>query len=84
MIEIQEVGKVISNTVILDDVSLSIRQGSLVGLVGPNGAGKTSLVKCLTGLWTMDSGSIKVLDKDILDNKKIKQYISYVSDECNY
>jgi len=43
---------------ILDDVSLCLRPGSLTGLLGPNGAGKSTLIKCLLGLVQADSGSV--------------------------
>lgn len=45
----------------LDRVSLSIKEGEIVGLVGANGAGKTTLVKCLSGIVYPTSGDAKVL-----------------------
>jgi ABC-2 type transport system ATP-binding protein len=44
----------------VDDVSLSIREGEIFGIVGPNGAGKTTTVECISGLRVPDSGSISV------------------------
>jgi branched-chain amino acid transport system ATP-binding protein len=41
----------------LSDVSLTVEQGSLVGLIGPNGAGKTTLVNCLTGMLRATGGT---------------------------
>lgn len=43
---------------ILSDVSLKVDAGKIVTLIGPNGAGKTSLIRCLLGLITPDSGTI--------------------------
>lgn len=49
----------------LDNVSLDLPQGCVLGLVGENGAGKTTLIKAITGSVKFDSGSIEVLGHDI-------------------
>jgi len=45
----------------LENVSLSVEEGEIVGLLGANGAGKTTLVKCLSGIILPTSGTAKVL-----------------------
>jgi branched-chain amino acid transport system ATP-binding protein len=50
---------------ILEDVTLSVASGEVLGLVGPNGAGKTSLFEILTGRYTADSGQVLLGDRDI-------------------
>ena len=49
----------------VDDVSLTVEQGSIVGLLGPNGAGKTTLIKCALGIVLPDSGSVRVFGTDV-------------------
>ncbi len=47
------------------DVSLDVRQGSIVGLVGPNGAGKSTLLAVLSGLRTPDEGTVRIQGDDV-------------------
>jgi len=60
LITTRNVGKTYGNTRALQNVSIEIPAGKIVGLVGPNGAGKTTLLRALTGLITY-SGDISVL-----------------------
>ena len=50
---------------VVDDVSLGIQQGEVVGLLGPNGAGKTTTFYIIVGLTTPDSGRVFLDGKDI-------------------
>jgi branched-chain amino acid transport system ATP-binding protein len=43
----------------VDDISLSVRQGEIIGLIGPNGAGKTTFFNCLTGYLTPQNGAVQ-------------------------
>lgn len=49
----------------VNNVSLSLSSGEILGLIGPNGAGKTTLFNAVTGFAPMHSGKITLLDKDI-------------------
>ncbi|KOX95858.1 MULTISPECIES: ABC transporter ATP-binding protein [Halorubrum] len=56
--------------VAVDDVSLSVERGSVVGLLGPNGAGKTTLIKCALGIVIPDAGSVRVFGTDVRDGRR--------------
>lgn len=55
-----------SGVTALEDVSLEVRSGEVVGLIGPNGAGKTSLVNVITGLVTPTAGDVMLSGSSIL------------------
>jgi len=59
MLEIQNLRKAYGRHQVLHDVSLTLRPGSIHGLVGANGAGKTTLINCLYGLETDFGGTIR-------------------------
>lgn len=80
MIEISNISKSIDNKKILKNISLSVEKGSIFGLIGPNGAGKTTLIKCLTGIYNVENGEIKIMEQPIFNNKFIKEKIAYVPD----
>jgi simple sugar transport system ATP-binding protein len=56
--EVRGIGKRYGAVVALDDASMAIHAGEIVGLVGDNGAGKSTLVKCLSGVHAPDSGTM--------------------------
>ena len=65
--------------VAVDDVSFSVEQGELFGLIGPDGAGKTSIFRMLTTLLLPDGGSGSVTGFDIVrDYKKIINTVGYM------
>ncbi|MDD3569519.1 MAG: ATP-binding cassette domain-containing protein [Lachnospiraceae bacterium] len=57
--------KAFNDTVVLNDISLSVERGEVVSLVGQSGAGKTTVLRCITGLEKCDKGSIAINDKFI-------------------
>ena len=60
VMEIQKLTKQYGRKKAIDDVTFSVKKGSIVGLIGPNGAGKTTIMKCLGGLVIPTSGSINI------------------------
>jgi ABC-2 type transport system ATP-binding protein len=61
VLEANHITKSYKNNRGIRNVSLTLRQGEIYGLVGPNGAGKTTLLKAITGLVRPDQGHIKIL-----------------------
>jgi len=65
----------------LDNLSIELEQGRILGFIGPNGAGKTTTIKILVGLARATSGQAWVAGYDCLgDTKKIRQLVGYMPD----
>ena len=65
VLEIKNLSKSFRKNKVLDGINLTVRQGSVMGLMGENGAGKSTMMKCLFGIYTRDEGSISLLNKSI-------------------
>lgn len=85
MIDIKQVTKTYNGShKAVDDVSIQINSGEIVGFIGPNGAGKTTTIKMLTGILKPDAGSITLNDFNIIDQPiEAKKQFGYVSDDPN-
>src|SRR5277367_1143660 len=64
-LETREISKSYRGRKVVDDVSISVQQGEVVGLLGPNGAGKTTSFYIIVGLISPDSGRVLLDDLDI-------------------
>jgi PrtD family type I secretion system ABC transporter len=71
------------DSVVLNDVSFQIRDGSVLGIVGPSGAGKSSLAKVLVGAWDAKRGAIFLGDHELRhwDPDQLGRFIGYVPQE---
>ena len=66
----------------LDDLSLDVEPGQILGFVGPNGAGKSTTIRLALGLLTPDAGEVRVLGHRMPDAQAIaKRDVGYVSNE---
>lgn len=75
-IEINNLTKKFGDLTALDDVTVSLEQGQIVGLLGPNGSGKTTLIKILNGLLTPTSGSVSINgNAPGVETKKVVAYL---------
>ena len=75
-IEINNLTKNFGDLTALDDVTVSLEQGQIVGLLGPNGSGKTTLIKILNGLLQPESGSVTINGSAPgVETKKVVAYL---------
>lgn len=65
ILEVKNVSKFFGGVRANEDISLSIKQGSIVALIGPNGSGKTTLFNSIVGTHPIDTGSIKFEGKEL-------------------
>ena len=73
MIEIRHLCKRFGDLTVLDDVSLTIGDGEIYGIIGQSGAGKSTLLRCINGLESYQSGSITVdgLEVSVLNKREL-------------
>lgn len=84
MIEVAGVSKNFQDLEALKDVSLTVKKGSIYGLVGSNGAGKTTLLKLLAGIYQQNSGELVIDDQPVFENEWIKSRIVFIPDLLYY
>jgi lipopolysaccharide export system ATP-binding protein len=81
-----EITKAYRGRKVVDNVSVWVKQGEVVGLLGPNGAGKTTSFYMIVGLITPDSGRVMLDDEDITPlamYQRARRGISYLPQEAS-
>lgn len=75
-VEIKNVVKSFGNVQVIKDVSFTINQGEIYGIIGHSGAGKSTLLRCINGLESYNEGSINVIGKEVssLDYRQIRAF----------
>jgi methyl-galactoside transport system ATP-binding protein len=65
VLEIKNLSKSFAKNKVLNGINLTVKKGSVLGLMGENGAGKSTMMKCLFGIYAKDEGQISLLNKPI-------------------
>ena len=79
-IDVHGLTKSFGERVVVRDLSMQVRKGTIYGFLGPNGSGKTTTIRMLTGLLTPDKGDGTCLGYDIRTQAdKIKLHVGYMT-----
>ncbi len=81
MIEIYNVTKCFDTIKAVDEVSVTIRENTVFGLIGTNGAGKSTVLRMITGVLKPDEGTIAVDNMPVYDNVDAKKKMFFIADE---
>jgi ABC-2 type transport system ATP-binding protein len=80
VIALDRVVKRYGQTTAVRELSLSVEQGEMFGLIGPDGAGKTTTIRLMCGLLRPESGRVRVLDLDpVRDHRRVTASVGYLS-----
>ncbi len=78
-IELRGVSKKYGKAIAVDDVTLSIPRGAVLGLIGPNGAGKSTIIRMIMGMLRPSAGRVRVLGRDVASHAPaIRRRVGYV------
>lgn len=81
MIELNNITKSFDDIKAVDNVSLSLKEGSVFGLIGTNGAGKSTVLRMVCGVFKPDAGQILIDDEPSFDNPRAKRKFFFIGDE---
>ena len=84
MIEIKNVSKYFGDIAAVDNISLTIKDGVVMGLLGTNGAGKSTLLRSMAGILKPEHGEILINGQPVWNNPDAKSLFFYISDEQFY
>ena len=80
MIEVNQVSKQFDDICALNDVSFSITDGSVSGIVGTNGAGKSTMLRVMAGILKAEHGEVLVDGQGVFENPEAKKNIVFIPD----
>ena len=84
MIEVKHVVKTFDGFRALDDLTMTVPDGAIYGLVGPNGAGKSTILRHITGVFRQDSGEVLVGGEPVYENAAAKARLASIPDDIYY
>ncbi len=74
LLEVKNIKKTFGKTEVLKDISFSLEKGKVLSIIGSSGSGKTTILRCITGLETADSGTISVGDRFVFDSNRTEKF----------
>lgn len=84
MIEIKNITKRFGDFTAIDNISFTVEESSIYGLVGYNGAGKTTLLKICAGIYKTDCGEVIIDGKNVYDNGLLRSDLFFVPDDIYF
>ena len=81
MIRAENITKYFDDVRSLHEVSIGVKDGSILGLIGSNGSGKSTLLRILSGIYLPDTGDILYDGEPVFENTAVKKQIVYLSDD---
>ena len=84
MLELKNVTKKFGDFTALDDLTMTVPQGAVYGLVGPNGAGKSTAIRHMLGVYRPESGSVTLEGMEIWENTVVKFRMGSIPDDVFY
>ena len=81
MIEIHSLTKTFDKIKAVDEVSVTIKNNTVFGLIGTNGAGKSTVLRMISGVLKPDSGTVTVDNMPVYDNVEAKKKLFFIADE---
>ncbi len=83
VLEAHNITKLFPGVTALDSVDVSFEPGEIHCIIGENGAGKSTLIKCLTGVYTPESGEVLIDGENAIKNKALFDKVAYVPQEID-
>lgn len=81
MIIVNNISKKFDEVLAVDNISTTIKDGQVFGLIGTNGAGKSTFMRMIAGVISADTGNIEIDGLEVYNNPQAKENFFYISDE---
>jgi ABC-2 type transport system ATP-binding protein len=79
LITVKSLSRRFGDFIAVDNISMEVKKGDILGFIGPNGAGKTTTMRIITGYIAPSKGEVKVCDYDVVENAvEVKRKIGYM------
>ena len=83
LIRVDRISKSYGSHMVLNDISLEVRQGEILAVIGPSGAGKSTFIRCLNGLEQVDRGSVTVVGQPVTSVTSVAGRVGMVFQQFN-